>query len=76
MYSINFANPITSRDRHKVQGGQSVTLSVQEWGNLNGQPIIFIHAFAMSHLGWLPQVTSNLAERFRLITFDHRGHGE
>jgi non-heme chloroperoxidase len=77
MYSVNFSQPLVARDRYKIQGGQGVTLSVQEWGNPSGQPILFVHAYAMSHLGWLPQITSNLlADRFRLITFDHRGHGE
>ena len=76
MNSVNLSQPLVARDRHKIQGGQGVTLSVQEWGNPNGQPILFAHAFAMSHLDFLPQVTSKLASEFRLITFDHRGHGE
>lgn len=76
MDSVNLSQPLVARDRHRVQGGQGVTLSVQEWGNPNGQPILFIHAYAMSHLGWLPQINSHLADHFRLITFDHRGHGE
>ncbi|MBW4621103.1 MAG: alpha/beta hydrolase [Cyanosarcina radialis HA8281-LM2] len=77
MYSIDLTQSISPRTRHKVRGGQGVTLSVQEWGIPNGQPLLFVHAYAMSHLGWLPQVTSDLlTERFRLITFDHRGHGE
>jgi non-heme chloroperoxidase len=73
---VHLSQPLVARDRHKIQGGQGVMLSVQEWGNPDGQPILFIHAYAMSHLGWLPQINSHLAEHFRLITFDHRGHGE
>jgi non-heme chloroperoxidase len=76
MNSVDLSQPLVARDRHKIQGGQGVMLSVQEWGNPNGQPILFAHAFAMSHLDYLPQVTSELAQEFRLITFDHRGHGE
>jgi non-heme chloroperoxidase len=76
MYTINLSNPVVARDRHKVQGAEGVMLSVQEWGNPNGQPILFAHAYGMSHLAWLAQVTSDLAQEFRLITFDHRGHGE
>jgi non-heme chloroperoxidase len=76
MYSVDLSHPVVARNRHKIQGGQGVKLSVQEWGNPNGQPILFAHFFAANHLGWLPQVSSKLATEFRLITFDHRGHGE
>jgi non-heme chloroperoxidase len=77
MYSVNLSEPLAANNRHKIQSEGNITLSVQEWGNPNGQAIVFTHAYAMSHLGWLPQVTSQiLAEQFRLITFDHRGHGE
>jgi pimeloyl-ACP methyl ester carboxylesterase len=76
MYVVNLNNPVVPRERNKIQGAQCVTLSVQEWGNPNGQAILFAHAYGMSHLAWLAQVTSELASEFRLITFDHRGHGE
>jgi non-heme chloroperoxidase len=76
MDTVNLSQSPVAHNRHKIQGGQGVMLSVQEWGNPNGQPILFAHAFAMSHLDYLPQVTSELAQEFRLITFDHRGHGE
>jgi pimeloyl-ACP methyl ester carboxylesterase len=57
-------------------GAQGVQIAVQEWGNPEGQPILFAHPFALSHLSWLPQINSELANEFRLVTFDHRGHGE
>jgi non-heme chloroperoxidase len=76
MYSINLNNPVVARERIKVGGAEGVMLSVQEWGNPNGTPILFAHAYGTSHLGWLPQIQSDLANEFRLITFDHRGHGE
>ena len=60
---------VTSRDRTR--------LSVQEWGNPGGPPILFIHGFSQSHLSWVNQVTDDaLAALFRLVTFDLRGHGE
>jgi pimeloyl-ACP methyl ester carboxylesterase len=76
MYSVNLSQPVVPRDRIQVTGAQGVMLSVQEWGNPNGQAILFAHAYGMSHLAWLAQVTSDLAQEFRLVTFDHRGHGE
>jgi non-heme chloroperoxidase len=76
MYSISLNSPVLARERIKVIGAEGVTLSVQEWGNPNGTPILFAHAYGTSHLAWLPQIQSELANEFRLITFDHRGHGE
>jgi pimeloyl-ACP methyl ester carboxylesterase len=52
-----------------------LTIAVQEWGNPDGPPIVFLHGFAQCHLSWQMQTTGSLAERFRLITYDARGHG-
>ena len=54
----------------------NVNLSAQEWGNPDGQIIIFIHGFLQSHLSWWKQVTDPaLTKQFRIITFDITGHG-
>ena len=52
-----------------------VTLAIQETGNLDGTPIIFIHGLLGSHLSWDAQLGSADLGRFRLITYDLRGHG-
>ena len=59
-----------------VQTPDGVMISAQEWGNPNGAEILFIHGFSQSHLSWSRQVTSELANNFRMITYDIRGHGE
>ena len=53
-----------------------VDISVREWGNPEGWPILFVHGLAQSHLSFLPQFASPLADRHRLIAYDLRGHGE
>jgi pimeloyl-ACP methyl ester carboxylesterase len=58
-----------------VQTPDGVMISAQEWGNPNGAEILFIHGFSQSHLSWLRQVTSELANSFRMITYDICGHG-
>jgi pimeloyl-ACP methyl ester carboxylesterase len=75
MFTLNLTTSNQPR-RTTVAGAQNVQLAVQEWGNSDGPPILFAHAFGMSHLGWLPQINSELAQNYRLVTFDHRGHGE
>jgi pimeloyl-ACP methyl ester carboxylesterase len=61
--------------RHEVRGGGGVRLHVQEWGNRHGPPILFVHGWSQSQLCWGRQVLGDLAAEFRLVTFDHRGHG-
>lgn len=58
-----------------VQTPDDVMISAQEWGNPNGAEILFIHGFSQSHLSWFRQVRSELANSFRMITYDIRGHG-
>lgn len=65
-----------SRRHHWVTTPDGVDISVREWGNPDGWPILFVHGLAQSHLAFLPQFASPLAERHRLVAYDLRGHGE
>jgi non-heme chloroperoxidase len=67
------SSPTRRFDVHSTDGTR---LAAQEWGHSNGPTIVFIHAWSQSHLGWAPQFQGELASTFRLISFDHRGHGE
>ena len=60
---------------HAVAGGGGLRLDVREWGNREGQPILFIHGWSQSQLCWSRQLAGRLARDFRLVTFDNRGHG-
>nr|WP_237234703.1 alpha/beta hydrolase [Sodalis praecaptivus] len=53
-----------------------VNIAVQEAGNPAGPPIVFIHGLLGSHLNWDAQINSPLLQRYRLITYDLRGHGQ
>ena len=61
--------------RHSVAGGGGLALNVLEWGTPTGRPIVFVHGWSQTHLCWSRQVESALADEFRLIAFDLRGHG-
>ncbi len=51
-------------------------LSVQEWGNPQGPAIVFVHGIAQSQLAFGRQMREPLISKYRLITYDLRGHGE
>jgi non-heme chloroperoxidase len=58
-----------------VTGGDGVQLHVVEAGNPSGRPIVFIHGFSQCWLSWSRQIRSDLAEDYRLVAMDMRGHG-
>jgi non-heme chloroperoxidase len=60
---------------HTVPGGGGLRLHVREWGNPHGAPILFIHGWSQNHLCWARQYESALADEFRLVAYDLRGHG-
>ena len=60
---------------HDVSGGGGLHLHVREWGPKNGPAILFIHGWSQNHLCWRRQWESPLADEFRLVAFDCRGHG-
>jgi non-heme chloroperoxidase len=69
------AEPGVPTATHTVAGGGGLGLHVREWGNPEGPPILLIHGWSQSQLCWSRQVAGGLAEAFRLVTFDNRGHG-
>ena len=60
---------------HTVTGYGGVKLHVREAGNPDGPPLLLIHGWSQHHLSWSKQFTGALAERFRIIAPDLRGHG-
>jgi non-heme chloroperoxidase len=66
------ARPLATRE---VRGGDGLRLHVTEWGDPRGRPIVFVHGWSQSQLCWSRQVGGALAEEFRIVTFDLRGHG-
>jgi len=60
---------------HSVIGGSGVRLHVREWGRGDAPAILFIHGWSQNHLCWRKQYESKLADEFRLVAFDLRGHG-
>jgi pimeloyl-ACP methyl ester carboxylesterase len=60
---------------HVVPGGGGLRLHVREWGKADGPPILFIHGWSQNHLSWMKQYESALADEFRLVAYDLRGHG-
>ncbi|NCI16837.1 alpha/beta hydrolase [Cronobacter muytjensii] len=60
---------------YTVTAPDGVTIAVQESGDPDGKPIIFLHGLLGSHLNWSRQLADPQLQRFRLITFDLRGHG-
>lgn len=60
---------------HMITGGGGIRLHVIEAGNPTGKPFLFLHGFSQSALSWVRQLSSPLAETYRLIAMDLRGHG-
>ncbi len=60
---------------YTVPGGGGLGLHVREWGKANGPAIVFIHGWSQNHLSWAKQYEGSLADEFRLVAFDLRGHG-
>jgi non-heme chloroperoxidase len=56
-----------------------VGVAIQDWAPDAGPreaDILLLHGFSQAHGAWRHQVDSELARRFRLVTYDLRGHGD
>ena len=61
--------------QHIITGGGGLRLAVHEYGSPEGKPIVLIHGINPCSLVWHKQYRSSLAEEFRLVCLDLRGHG-
>jgi non-heme chloroperoxidase len=60
---------------YTVTAPDGVKLAVQESGNPHGPTIVFIHGLLGSRLNWDRQTSSAELQRYRMVTYDLRGHG-
>ena len=63
------------KQEYQVTGGGGAKIWAGEWGNPKGPAILLIHGFMQSYMSWMAQLESPLADEFRLIAIDNRGHG-
>lgn len=75
MVSADVMQTGVPREVREVRGGGGLALHVREWGNVHGPPIVFVHGWTQSQLCWARQTAGALAQDFRIVTFDLRGHG-
>lgn len=58
-----------------VTGGGGTKIHVREWGRRDAPAILLVHGWSQHHLCWRAQYESSLADEFRLVAIDLRGHG-
>lgn len=60
---------------HAITGGGGTRLNVAETGKPDGRSILYIHGMSQCWQSWSRQLNSELAQDFRLVAMDMRGHG-
>jgi non-heme chloroperoxidase len=60
---------------YTVTAPDGVAIAVQESGSPVGPTVVLIHGLLGSRLNWDAQVNSAELQRYRIITYDLRGHG-
>ncbi|MER5938203.1 alpha/beta hydrolase [Streptomyces sp. NPDC001928] len=58
-----------------VTTGDGTTIFYKDWGPRGGQPVVFHHGWPLSADDWDNQMLFFLAQGYRVIAHDRRGHG-
>ncbi|WP_170921029.1 alpha/beta fold hydrolase [Enhydrobacter aerosaccus] len=59
-----------------VRTPDGLRLSARAYGDPGHPEIVLVHGLGQSRLSWELQTDSALVQRFRIVTFDLRGHGD
>jgi pimeloyl-ACP methyl ester carboxylesterase len=62
-------------DSRVVDGGGGTDIRVDAYGPADAQPVVLLHGYSQSRLAWREQYESPLADDYRLVVPDLRGHG-
>lgn len=58
-----------------ARASDGLNLTIRSYGTEGNPEILFLHGLGQSHLAWERQVAA-LADRYRVVTWDLRGHGD
>lgn len=61
-------------DMRRLDGPDGVRLNVETYGPAGAPQVVFVHGWWLSRRVWHEQVAA-LQDRYRLVTYDHPGHG-
>lgn len=77
VFLVLFSLPVLAQKPvdFEVQSVDGTKLATQLHGAQNGQEIVLIHGLAQSRLAWSRQVKNNLLSKYKILTYDLRGHG-
>lgn len=73
------ARPVGSNDAGRpfeATTPDGLTLSGRSFGDPGRPEILLVHGLGQSRLSWERQTVGALTDRFRVVTFDLRGHGD
>lgn len=76
--SLEAFGKVPAHEARMMRAPDGVSVAVQDWGGAQSaaRAVLFIHGFSQSHLCWWHQIHSALNGRYRLVTYDARGHGD
>ena len=66
---------LAASKNYTVTAPDGVAIAVQESGNPQGPAVVLIHGLLGSRLNWEQQISSADLQKYRMITYDLRGHG-
>lgn len=64
-----------SGTRHRLKTPDGVELEVREWGDPDGPELLLVPGVAQSYLSFVRQYSAPELQRFRIVSYDPRGHG-
>lgn len=60
----------------RVRTSDGLMLSAMAYGDAAAPEILFVHGLGQCRLSWNRQIGASMTNRFRLVTYDLRGHGD